>query len=117
MSEPMCRRIIRCMTDLPTFLVLLAIAYVVPGPDFALIVASVLRGRRLGRAAAAGVVTGLAVHATLAAAGLSSLLATTSWGLPLLRVLGGAFLVWAGASMLRAGLVGCLLYTSDAADD
>jgi threonine/homoserine/homoserine lactone efflux protein len=90
------------MTDLSTFLVLLAVAYVVPGPDFAPILASAVCGRRLGRAAAAGVVTGLAVHAALAAAGLSSLIAATSWGLPLLRILGGAFLVWAGVGLLRA---------------
>ena len=37
----------------------------------------------------------------LAAAGVSSLLAATSWGLPALRVLGGAFLLYAGISMLR----------------
>src|SRR5690349_13715785 len=85
------------MTDLPTFLVALTIAYVIPGPDFAFVMST---GRH-ARAAALGVITGLSVHATLAAAGVSSLLAATSWGLPALRVLGGAFLLYAGVSMLR----------------
>ncbi|HEY6888308.1 MAG TPA: LysE family transporter [Solirubrobacter sp.] len=94
------------MTDLPAFIAILAIALVVPGPDFAFIVGSAARGPHLGRAAALGVVTGLSVHATLAAAGISSLLAATSWGLDVLRVLGVAFLVWAGASTVVATLRG-----------
>jgi threonine/homoserine/homoserine lactone efflux protein len=94
------------MTDLPTFVLLLTVAYVVPGPDFAFVVGSASQGPRLGRAAALGVITGLSVHATLAAAGVSSLLAATSWGLDVLRVLGGGFLVWAGISMVVGALRG-----------
>jgi threonine/homoserine/homoserine lactone efflux protein len=97
---------IMTMTDLPAFIALLAIALVVPGPDFAFIVGSAARGPHLGRAAALGVVSGLSVHATLAAAGISSLLAATSWGLDALRVLGVGFLVWAGASTVVATLRG-----------
>jgi threonine/homoserine/homoserine lactone efflux protein len=96
------------MTDLPTFLLALTIAYVVPGPDFALVVSSATRGPGLGRAAAGGVLTGLTTHALLAAAGVSSLLAATPWGLTALRVAGGAVLVWMGLTLLAGALRGGL---------
>jgi threonine/homoserine/homoserine lactone efflux protein len=76
---------------------------VVPGPDVLFVVASGLRdGRRGGVAAAVGVTGGMAVHTTAAAIGLSALIASSAVAFEVVRLLGGAYLLWLGIQALRS---------------
>ncbi|MBW8271062.1 LysE family transporter [Caldovatus aquaticus] len=87
---------------LPVWLVALA----TPGPDtLAVSHAAVTGGRRAGSACAAGVATGIAAWAA-ALSGLALLLAQAGWLHRLLALAGAAYLVLAGARMLRAAWQG-----------
>lgn len=81
------------------FLAVLVVAYVIPGPDFAVILRHATRTRRSGVRAAAGAQTGLCVHMLLAVVGLSAVLARHPDALILVRVVGGFYLLWLGASL------------------
>jgi threonine/homoserine/homoserine lactone efflux protein len=81
------------------FLLVAMVVIVSPGPDFALTVRnSVTRGR--GFATALGVVTGQLVWAFAAAAGVAALLVASRPAFEALRLVGAAYLVWLGLSLL-----------------
>jgi threonine/homoserine/homoserine lactone efflux protein len=80
-------------------LVLIAI----PGPDQALIVRNALvRGRAAGMQTMFGGATGLLVHSTAAALGISALLAASATAYTALKLAGVAYLLYLGVRMLRA---------------
>lgn len=79
----------------------LLVALAVPGPDFVLVVHAATRGLRAGLRTAGGIITGLCLHAGLAIAGLTTLLATLPGVLTALRFAGAAVLLWLGIAMLR----------------
>ncbi len=85
-----------------TFILALLVALAVPGPDLVLVVQSATRGVREGASTAAGVVTGLALHAVLAVAGATALLAAKPGALSLVQLLGAGVLLWMGTAMLRS---------------
>lgn len=73
-----------------------------PGPDTLVVLRSLVRGgRRRGLATAAGILTGLAVWVTVAAAGLSAMLRASEFGYALLRIAGATYLIWLGVQSLR----------------
>ncbi len=81
---------------------------VVPGADMALIMRQVfLGGTRLAERTILGNLTGLVVHATALAVGLSALLVASAEAYTVVRLAGAAYLVYLGAqsllSALRAG--------------
>ncbi len=86
------------------FVAVLTVAVVVPGPDFAVALRSALSGIRPGLAAAAGIVTGLAVHTGAAALGLSALVATHPALLTGLRIAGACYLLLLGVQALAAAV-------------
>jgi len=72
-----------------------------PGPDVLCIVSHALRGgRRVGVAAALGVVAGCFVHVLGAALGLGVLLAGSALAFGVLKWVGAAYLFWMGAKAL-----------------
>ena len=78
-------------------LVLIAI----PGPDQALITRNaLLRGRAAGLRTMLGGATGLTVHATAAAFGISALLASSATAYTTLKFVGIAYLLYLGIRML-----------------
>ena len=81
------------------FLVVLVVAYAIPGPDFAVILRQATQTRRSGVLAAVGAQAGLCVHMLLAVIGVSAVLARHPEMLTLIRVAGGLYLVWLGASL------------------
>lgn len=86
------------------FVGVLLVVVCTPGPDFAVVLRHALAGPRRGTRAAAGIVTGLAVHTAAAALGLSAVLAARPDVLTAIRVAGAAYLVWLGLQALRAAL-------------
>ncbi|WP_017557676.1 LysE family translocator [Nocardiopsis baichengensis] len=85
------------------FIAAAVLVTVLPGPDFVLITRNTARGgRRAGLTTAAGSVTGIAVWALLATAGLSVLVASHPGVLHALRLAGAAYLVYLGGSAILA---------------
>ncbi|MDI2132938.1 LysE family translocator [Yinghuangia seranimata] len=74
-----------------------------PGTSFALVTQRVAAGsRRDGVLVTFGTVTGLCVHATLAAVGLAAVVMASSQALTAVKILGAVYLVWLGVSTWRS---------------
>ncbi|MEV6397799.1 leucine efflux protein LeuE [Streptomyces sp. NPDC051907] len=91
------------VTDLPTYLVGLALIILLPGPN-SLYVLSVAarRGVRTGYRAAAGVWCGDTVLMVLSAAGVASLLQANDLLFGIVKFAGAGYLTWLAIGMLRA---------------
>ncbi|KOX02306.1 lysine transporter LysE [Streptomyces sp. NRRL B-1140] len=88
--------------DLLGFLGVVLVAYVVPGPDFLVVLRSAAEDPSKGRAAALGAQTGLCVHMLAAAAGLSVIAARSPVVYDAIRLLGAAYLVYLGVRAVLA---------------
>ena len=86
---------------LAPYLAVIALLTITPGPDMLLVLRNGIRG---GSAAAwatgLGCCTGIAVHATLAVAGLSAILAASAEAFTVVKLAGAAYLVFLGAQAL-----------------
>jgi threonine/homoserine/homoserine lactone efflux protein len=83
------------------FLGVAVLLTVTPGADMALLTRhALLRGRAAAMHAAYGIVTGLVVWAMLATAGLAALLTASATAFTVLKVVGGAYLVYLGLQTL-----------------
>jgi RhtB (resistance to homoserine/threonine) family protein len=72
-----------------------------PGPDTAYIVGrSIAQGREAGVASALGITVGSIFHTCAAALGLSAILAASAWAFGIVKIVGGAYLVFLGIKML-----------------
>lgn len=71
---------------------------ITPGPDFATVVPNAVRGR--GVATSLGTASGLAVHAGIAVAGLSSVILASDIAFSIVKYAGAAFLVYLGVRAL-----------------
>lgn len=79
------------------------IAMMSPGPNvMAVMGTSMSFGRSQGVALALGISTGSFIWGTLAAAGLSTLLATYALALTVLKIVGGLYLLWLAYKAFRA---------------
>jgi threonine/homoserine/homoserine lactone efflux protein len=75
-----------------------------PGPDMTLFIGETLRsGRARGFAAMLGAISGILVHSTLAAIGLSALLAASATAYTVLKIVGVAYLLWLALEAIRHG--------------
>lgn len=89
--------------DLLLFVVSGLLLNVTPGPDTLYIVSrSSTQGLRAGGAAALGIGAGTLVHITAAALGLSAILAASASAFTAVKILGAAYLIYVGISMLRS---------------
>jgi threonine/homoserine/homoserine lactone efflux protein len=80
------------------------VLFVTPGPDMSLFLAKTISGgRRAGLAAMAGAMTGCCVHTLLAAIGLSALLAASTTGFTILKIVGAFYLLWMAYDAIRNG--------------
>jgi threonine/homoserine/homoserine lactone efflux protein len=76
---------------------------VTPGPDTLYIVGrSSTQGSRAGAVAALGIGAGALVHVCAAALGLSALLAASAAAFTAVKIIGAAYLVYVGLSLIRA---------------
>jgi threonine/homoserine/homoserine lactone efflux protein len=98
------------MDFLPTLPVLGAYAVAVlvitftPGPDMTLFLGkAVAQGRAAGMAAMLGATTGILVHTSLVALGLSALIAASATAFTILKVVGALYLLWLAFEAVRRG--------------
>lgn len=77
---------------------------VTPGPDMALFVSRTMSfGRAHGFAAVLGTSTGIAVHTTLVAFGISVLIVAAPAAFWTLKIVGALYLVWLAIQAIRSG--------------
>ncbi len=76
-----------------------------PGADTLLVIRNVLRGgRRDGLITSVGVCSGLMIHASLSAVGVSIILAQSALAFQAVKILGAIYLVWLGVKSLRSAM-------------
>lgn len=79
------------------------LAVVAPGPDFAVTIRQSVRfGRVAGMCTAIGIGAGISVHVLYTLLGVGALIHATPWLLTLARLLGGAYILYLGISLLRS---------------
>ncbi|WP_185984402.1 LysE family translocator [Aureimonas mangrovi] len=95
------------LPDAPSLLAFTLAALVLtmtPGPDMTLFLGRTLSaGRAAGIATMLGASTGILVHTTLAALGLSALIAASPQAFLVLKVVGAGYLVFLAVQALRSG--------------
>ncbi len=85
------------------FIVVAAALTISPGADTLLVVRNTIaRGRADGVMTAFGICSGLFVHATLSALGLSLILTHSALAYQVLKIAGACYLVWLGFQSLRS---------------
>ncbi|QJQ95859.1 MULTISPECIES: LysE family translocator [Halomonadaceae] len=92
--------------DLIGFLVVVTVAYLVPGPDFLIVTRFAARQRALGHAAALGAQTGLCFHMLVAVFGLSAIAAHSTAIFSLIKLAGAAYLILLGGRILLSSFGG-----------
>ena len=89
------------ITDFGLFVTAVLLLNATPGPDTAYIVGrSVAQGRKAGLLSALGISVGCCVHALASALGLSAILAASATAFTLIKLAGGAYLVYLGLRMV-----------------
>lgn len=79
------------------------LAVLAPGPDFAVTVRQSVRfGRLVGLCTALGIGAGISVHVLYTLLGVGALMHATPWLLNAARILGGAYILYLGISMIRS---------------
>jgi RhtB (resistance to homoserine/threonine) family protein len=79
------------------------LAVVAPGPDFAVTIRQSVRfGRLVGICTALGIGAGISVHVLYTLLGVGALMHSTPWLLTVAKVVGGAYILYLGVSLLRS---------------
>ena len=79
------------------------LAVVAPGPDFAVTIRQSVRfGRVVGICTALGIGAGISVHVLYTLLGVGALMHATPWLLTVAKVVGGAYILYLGVSLLRS---------------
>ncbi len=87
------------------YLIAISLLTVTPGVDTLLVMRNAGRGGfRDGCVTSLGICSGLFIHATLSALGISLLLLETAWAFSALKWAGACYLIWLGLGSLRQAL-------------
>jgi threonine/homoserine/homoserine lactone efflux protein len=90
------------LPQLSGFLAAAILITVAPGPDNLMVLAlGMARGRRAGMTFGLGCAIGCLSHTTLAALGISALIAASASAFTTFRIIGGGYLLWLGIQALR----------------
>jgi threonine/homoserine/homoserine lactone efflux protein len=92
-------------TQVIAFTVAAAALTIAPGPDTMLVIRNVVRGgRREGVITTFGICSGLFVHATLSALGVSIILARSATAFSVMKLAGACYLGWLGLQSLSRAM-------------
>ncbi|MCL7944104.1 LysE family translocator [Marinobacter sp. ATCH36] len=87
------------------YLVAISLLTITPGVDTLLVMRNAGRGGlQDGCVTSVGICSGLFIHATLSALGISVLLVETAWAFTALKWAGACYLVWLGLNSLRQAM-------------
>lgn len=90
------------MTELIAVVTITLLAVISPGPDFAMVSRnSLLLSRRAGVVTACGIGAGVLIHVSYTLIGVGVLIQQSLWLFTLLKMIGAAYLIYLGISMLR----------------
>jgi RhtB (resistance to homoserine/threonine) family protein len=79
--------------------IIVILAVISPGPDFAITIRnSLVHGRRSGLTTACGIASGVSVHIVYTILGLGYVMAEAVWLLEVMRYLGAGYLIYLGVS-------------------
>lgn len=91
------------MELLPAYLIAITLLTITPGVDTMLIIRNSARGGwRDGVISSFGICSGLFIHATVSAVGISVILLKTAWLFNTLKLAGACYLIWLGLCNWRA---------------
>ncbi len=94
-------------TSLTAYLIAITLLTLTPGVDTVLVIRNTARGGfRDGALTSLGICTGLWVHASISAVGVSIILLQSAWAFRGLKLAGAVYLVWLGAVSLRSAVRG-----------
>ena len=89
--------------DLMTFMVAITLLTMTPGADTMIVMRNTLRGgAKDGLVSSLGICSGLFVHATLSAVGISAVLLYSATAFTVLKSIGALYLLWLGVSSIRS---------------
>lgn len=80
------------------------IAYLIPGPDWLIVIRGATDGRRNGAITGLGTQAGLLVHGLLATVGISALITAAPNILVIIQVIGALYLLYIAVAGVRSGL-------------
>lgn len=84
-----------------------------PGPDFVYVSQqTVSYGRRTGLICSVGIALGLAIHLIYSILGMSVLIASATWLITAIKIIGGCYLIYLGVQGLRARAQGSITILS-----
>ena len=90
------------ISALTTYLIAITLLTITPGVDTMLIIRNTARGGwRDGAVSSLGICSGLFLHATVSAVGISVILLQAAWAFSALKMAGAGYLVWLGISSWR----------------
>jgi len=89
--------------DLWTFLIAITLLTMTPGADTMIVIRNTLRGgAKDGLVSSLGICSGLFVHATLSAVGISAILLYSATAFTILKSVGALYLLWLGFNSLKS---------------
>lgn len=89
--------------DLWTFLIAITLLTMTPGADTLIVIRNTLRGgAKDGLVSSLGICSGLFVHATLSAVGISAILLYSATAFTVLKSVGALYLLWLGFNSLKS---------------
>ena len=89
--------------NLSMFLVSCILLNHTPGQDTMFILGrSIAQGRKAGLISAMGIMSGVLIHTSLTALGLSAILATSAVAFSIVKFAGAGYLIWIGIDFLRS---------------
>ena len=89
--------------ELWTFLIAITLLTMTPGADTMIVIRNTLRGgAKDGLVSSLGICSGLFVHATLSAVGISAILLYSATAFMLLKTIGALYLLWLGFHSFRS---------------
>ena len=85
------------ISSLTTYLIAITLLTITPGVDTMLVIRNTARGGwRDGAVSSFGICSGLFLHATISAVGISVILLQAAWAFSALKLFGAGYLVWLG---------------------